>query len=96
MNAYANRVKISALSALFFVFINTIALAGGLYLNEFGTPSMGVAAAGANAVAANASTAFHNAAGMTRIKGKELMGTAGVLNATVKFDSDSDTPIPGG
>ncbi len=60
MNAKANRVKISALSALFFIFINTTALAGGLYLNEFGTPSMGVAGAGANAVASDASTSFHN------------------------------------
>jgi long-chain fatty acid transport protein len=96
MNAKANRVKISALSALFFIFINTTALAGGLYLNEFGTPSMGVAGAGANAMADDASTSFHNAAGMTRIKGNELMGTAGVLNATVKFDPDHDTPISGG
>ncbi|NNL78527.1 MAG: hypothetical protein HKO68_19525 [Desulfobacterales bacterium] len=72
------------------------AWSGGLYLNEFGTPSMGVAGAGANAVASDASTSFHNAAGMTRIKGTELMGTAGLLNATVKFDPDSDTPIPGG
>jgi long-chain fatty acid transport protein len=70
--------------------------AGGLYLNEFGTPSMGVAGAGANAVASDASTAFHNPAGMTRIKGKELMVTAGLLNSIVKFDPDSDTPVPGG
>jgi long-chain fatty acid transport protein len=69
--------------------------AGGLYLNEFGTPSMGVAGAGANAVASDASTSFHNPAGMTRINGKELMGTAGLLNSTVKFDPDSDTPVPG-
>jgi long-chain fatty acid transport protein len=73
-----------------------VSIAGGLYLNEFGTPSMGVAGAGANAVANDASTSFHNAAGMTRIKGKELMATAGLLNATVKFDPDDDTPIPGG
>ena len=96
MNDKTNRVKISAIIASFFIFINTTALAGGLYLNEFGTPSMGVAGAGANAVASDASTSFHNAAGMTRIKGTELMGTAGLLNATVKFDPDSDTPIPGG
>ena len=44
-----------------------ISEAGGLYLNEFGTPSMGVAGAGASAVASDASTSFHNAAGMTRI-----------------------------
>ena len=96
MNAKTNRIKISAIIASFFIFINTTALAGGLYLNEFGTPSMGVAGAGANAVASDASTSFHNAAGMTRIKGTELMGAAGVLKATVKFDPDSDTPIPGG
>jgi long-chain fatty acid transport protein len=72
------------------------AWAGGLYINEFGTPSMGVAGAGANAVASDASTAFHNPAGMTRIKGKELMGSAGFLKATVEFDPDDDTPIAGG
>jgi long-chain fatty acid transport protein len=74
----------------------SIGHAGGLYLNEFGTPSMGVAGAGANAVASDASTSFHNPAGMTRIKSKELMVTAGLLNSIVKFDPDSDTPVPGG
>jgi len=73
-----------------------VSRAGGLYINEFGTPSMGVAGAGANAVASDASTSFHNPAGMTRIKGKEVMGTAGLLNAIVKFDPDADTPISGG
>jgi len=73
----------------------TVGIGGGLYLNEFGTPSMGVAGAGANAVAVDASTSFHNAAGMTRLKGKELMATGGLLNATVEFDPDDDTPIPG-
>src|SRR5210317_2211698 len=96
MNDKTNRVKISAIIASFFIFINTTALAGGLYINELGTPSMGVAGAGANAVTSDASTSFHNAAGMTRIKGNELMGTGGLLNSTVKFDSDDDTPISGG
>ncbi len=70
--------------------------AGGLYISEFGTPSMGVAAAGAQAVANDASTAFHNPAGMTRIEGRELMLTGGALYSNVKFDRDSNTPIPGG
>ena len=70
--------------------------AGGLYINEFGTPSMGTAGAGTNAVASDASTAFHNPAGMTRIHGKELMVTGGLLYSTVKFDPDSDTSVPGG
>jgi long-chain fatty acid transport protein len=85
-----------ALFSILFLASPSVSTAGGLYLNEFGTPSMGVAGAGANAVASDASTSFHNAAGMTRIKGNELMGTAGLLNATVKFDPDADTPIPGG
>ena len=84
-----------AIFSILFVVIPCVSTAGGLYLNEFGTPSMGVAGAGANAVASDASTSFHNPAGMTRIKGKEVMGTAGLLNATVKFDPDADTPISG-
>ncbi|MGD9182088.1 MAG: outer membrane protein transport protein [Desulfobacterales bacterium] len=72
------------------------AWSGGLYISEFGTPSMGVASAGSQAVASDASTAFHNPAGMTRIKGKELMLTGGALYSTVKFDKDADTPIDGG
>ncbi|MBW2338085.1 MAG: outer membrane protein transport protein [Deltaproteobacteria bacterium] len=76
--------------------IPCVSTAGGLYLNEFGTPSMGVAGAGASAVASDASTSFHNPAGMTRIKGNELMGTAGLLNATVEFDPDANTPVSGG
>ena len=78
----------------FFLLIPAVSLAGGLYINEFGTPSMGVA--GANAVADDASTSFHNAAGMTRIEGKELMGTGGVLYSTATFEPDNDTPILGG
>jgi long-chain fatty acid transport protein len=85
-----------ALFSILLIANPSVSTAGGLYINEFGTPSMGVAGAGANAVASDASTSFHNPAGMTRIKGKELMGTAGLLNATVKFDPDSDTPVPGG
>jgi len=84
-----------ALGFIFLVCIPAVGTAGGLYLNEFGSPSMGVAGAGANAVASDASTSFHNPAGMTRIKGNELMGTVGLLKATVEFDPDDDTPVAG-
>jgi long-chain fatty acid transport protein len=72
--------------------------AGGLYLNEFATPSMGVAGAGQEAYANDASTsfAFHNPAGMTRIDGNEFSAGAGILNGTTEFDADSDTPFSGG
>jgi long-chain fatty acid transport protein len=72
---------------------------GGLYLNEFATPSMGVAGAGAEALAEDASTAFpfHNPAGMTQLEeGKHLLLGAGVFYGDVEFDPDSDTPIAGG
>jgi long-chain fatty acid transport protein len=74
------------------------ALAGGLYLNEFATPSMGVAGAGAEAVANDASTnfAFHNPAGMTRLDGHSVSLGAGLLLSDTQFDTDSDTPFSGG
>jgi len=70
--------------------------AGGLFINEFATPSLGTAGAGAQAWADNASTAFLNPAGMTRLKGKELMLGGGLIYTDVKFDPAPDTPIAGG
>ena len=73
------------------------AQAGGLYLqSEFGTPSMGTAGAGAEAVAGSAGTAFHNPAGMTRLERPELLLGAGFVTGNVKFDADATTPNSGG
>jgi long-chain fatty acid transport protein len=73
-------------------------VAGGLYLNEFATPSMGVAGAGQEAVAEDATTnfAFHNPAGMARLEGHSVSLGAGVLVGDTEFDTDSDTPFNGG
>jgi long-chain fatty acid transport protein len=70
--------------------------AGGLYITEFGTPSMGVANAGAGAEADDSSIAWHNPAGMTHLSGTHAQGTAGLVIGNVKFDADSNTPVPGG
>jgi long-chain fatty acid transport protein len=72
--------------------------AGGLYINEFATPSMGVAGAGQEAVANDASTnfAFHNPAGMTRLEGHSIALGAGLLQGDTEFDTDPDTPFNGG
>lgn len=72
--------------------------AGGLYLNEFATPSMGTAGAGQQAYANDASTnfAFHNPAGMTRIDGNQVSLGAGLIEGKTEFDADSDTPFSGG
>ena len=56
---------------------------------------MGVASAGAEAVCKDASTSFHNPAGMTRLEGNELMLTVGILDAGVEFES-TDSPFSGG
>ena len=70
--------------------------AGGLYITEWGTPSTGVANAGAAAVGQDASTAWKNPASMTLLSGTQIMGAGGLLIPNVKFDPDSDTPVSGG
>ena len=96
MSSKLNFYALFAIGTIIFLILSRTSNAGGLYISEFGTPSMGVAEAGAQAVASDASTSFHNPAGMTRIKGKELKGTGGFIYSTVKFDKDADTPIDGG
>ena len=87
----------SLLSAGAFVFlVSTPCWAGGLYITEWGTPSTGVANAGAAAVGQDASTAWKNPASMTLLSGTQIMGAGGLLIPNVKFDPDSDTPVPGG
>ncbi len=74
------------------------AAAGGLYLNEFATPSMGTAGAGQEAWANDASTnfAFHNPAGMTRLRGHQISLGAGLIGGETRFDTDDDTMFAGG
>ncbi len=43
------------------------ARSGGLYISEFGTPTLGTASAGASAGTDGASTAIHNPAALTRL-----------------------------
>jgi long-chain fatty acid transport protein len=57
---------------------------------------MGTANAGSGAVANDSSIAWHNPAGMTRLSGTHAQGTAGLVIGNVKFDADSNTPVPGG
>ena len=84
------------MSVLLIFSMTHMSLAGGLYLNEFGTPSMGNAGAGSAAEASDASTAFHNPAGMTRLERPELMLSAGLGYGEIRFDSDGNAPITGG
>lgn len=73
------------------------ARAGGIYANEFGTPEMGTAGAGAEASALDASTAipFYNPAGMTLLEGNQVIVAAGALFPSVEFEVD-ETDFTGG
>jgi long-chain fatty acid transport protein len=64
---------------------------GALCLYENGTPDLGRSAAGAGARAQDASTAFWNPAGMTKLEGNEVL--IGLIASFAKLDSDlsSDT-----
>ena len=83
---------------VFFVLLtcHTSAVAGGLYLNEFATPSTGTAGAGAEAWGHDASTSFHNPAAMTRIDGTEIMGGFMAMFTKNEFELDPSTPVAGG
>jgi long-chain fatty acid transport protein len=90
------KFTLSVISLVFTFLLPNAVLGGGLYVNEFGTPSMGNAGAGSNAEASDASTAFHNAAGMTRLDRPQFMLGGGVSYSEIRFDSDGTTGISGG
>ena len=91
-------LRTSILSLLLVVGGYSSAGAGALYINEFATPSMGVAGAGQEAYANDASTNFalHNPAGMTRLEGHSIALGVGLLQGDTEFDTDPDTPFNGG
>ena len=97
-NPMLRKIACHSIIAFFFVtlfMIPGVGRAGGLYLNEFGTPSMGVAGAGANALANDASTSFHNPAGMTRLEKSELLVGIQPLYLHAEFSPDPNTTTSG-
>ena len=71
------------------VLLPSFAWAGGLALYELGTPDVGTAAAGWSARAQDASTAFTNPAGMTRLERSQMLAGVQPLYVNAKFDTDS-------
>jgi long-chain fatty acid transport protein len=61
------------------------AAAGGIILYEVGTADVGLASAGYNARAQDASTVLTNPAGMTRLEGAQLLLGAQLLYGDLKF-----------
>ena len=73
------------------------AFAGGLIAYEFGTADVGLASAGYNARAQDASTVFTNPAGMTRLEGTQFLGAGQVFWGNTNFSVGSGTsPALGG
>ena len=72
------------------------AQAGGLYLQEFATSSMGTAGAGRHAYASDGGTILHNPAGMTRLEGHQVFAGFAPGGGTVKFDTTDSAVNQGG
>jgi long-chain fatty acid transport protein len=77
-----------ALLALFSVFLLVpAAWGGGIWLYEMGTPDLGTAGAGRAAMAADASTAAANPAGMTRLERSQMIAAFQGLYIDARFDT---------
>lgn len=86
--------------AIIIVFIATLSpltvRAGGPTLYEVGTPDVGYASAGYAARADDPGTILTNPAGMTRLKGKQLLLGTQILYGDVKFSPSQETTVTGG
>jgi long-chain fatty acid transport protein len=77
------------------VAVATQASAGALWFYEQSTPDQGTAVAGRAAMARDASTAYGNPAGMSRLDTQYLVG-AGALIIQSQFETESGTNVGGG
>jgi len=96
MQTLISNPKLRGLAAAFgalciSAFLASPALAGGLIAYEVGTKDVGLASAGYSARAQDASTAFTNPAGMTRLEGTQVLAAGQLLWANTKYSIDSGT-----
>jgi len=78
-----------ALLAILITFLHIpAAWGGGVWLYEGGTPDLGTAAAGRAALAADASTAGANPAGMTRLDRSQMLTAVQGLYVNSRFDTE--------
>jgi long-chain fatty acid transport protein len=85
----------AVLVTILVVAFQNVALGSGLELYETGAPALGTASAGRAAMAADASTAAANPAGMTLLDRSQLLVAAGALLPIVNFDVGSATTTKG-
>jgi long-chain fatty acid transport protein len=75
--------------------LRSVALGAALELYETGAPDLGTASAGRAAMAADASTAAANPAGMTLLNRSQLLGASGALLPSTNFDVAPETTTKG-
>ena len=88
--------RTTSLAAVILLILVTRAQAAGLLLYETGAPDLGTASAGRAAMAADASTAAANPAGMTLLDRSQLLGASGAMLPSTNFDTAPQTTTPGG
>jgi long-chain fatty acid transport protein len=89
------RKTISLATVILLAFV-TSARGAGIELYETGAPDLGTASAGRAAMAADASTAAANPAGMTLLDRSQLLGASGALLPSTNFDVAPETTTSGG
>ena len=87
--------KVFAIFALLTACLAQTAFAGGIYLYETGIPDVSTAFAGVAARAEDASTAFSNPAGMTRLTGTQMLVGIQPLVIVTEFEPGSNTSTSG-
>jgi len=92
----AKRALSRVAAALWVCLLASRALGAGLILYEINGSTTGTASSGWSALAADASTAFTNPAGMTRLDRSQLLAGAQPLIVDAEFDPNSATMAPGG
>jgi long-chain fatty acid transport protein len=88
--------RTTSLAAVILLIFVTSARGSGLLLYETGAPDLGTASAGRAAMAADASTAAANPAGMTLLDRSQLLGASGALLPSTNFDIAPQTTTSGG
>jgi long-chain fatty acid transport protein len=89
------RMRILCCLVLAVVLAGGPAWAGGIMLYQFGSPDVGLAAAGYAARAQDAATVFTNPAGMSHLDKSQILGGLQILYGDVEFNPDSATTVSG-
>lgn len=87
-----NKIYISELVAGAMLVLSGSAMASGFALIEQSGSGLGNAYAGGAASAEDASTIFYNPAGMSRLKGKQLVVGGSIITPSIKFSDAGSSP----